>query len=154
MIAKFRVFIGIALLSLLAGCASVEMASIEQDNLRKSFSEPSDEKAGLYLYRNGLLGTAVKRSLSIDGIPVGAPAVKTFFYIEVEPGSRVVATESEFGSNEVSLNTLPGQNYFVQQYLKMGLLTAGANLKLVSPEEGQKGVLECKLAKSDYESWQ
>jgi len=79
MIAKFRVFIGIALLSLLAGCASVEMASIEQDNLRKSFSEPSDEKVGLYLYRNGLLGTAVKRSLSIDGIPVGAPAVKTFF---------------------------------------------------------------------------
>ena len=74
MIAKFRVSIGIALLSLLAGCASVEMASIEQDNLRKSFSEPSDEKAGLYLYRNGLLGTAVKRSLSIDGIPVGAPA--------------------------------------------------------------------------------
>jgi hypothetical protein len=49
---------------------------------------------------------------------------------------------------------LPGQNYFVRQYLKMGLLTAGANLKVVSPEEGQKGVLECKLAKSDYESWQ
>ncbi|MDA8782915.1 DUF2846 domain-containing protein, partial [Porticoccaceae bacterium] len=98
--------------------------------------------------------TAVKRSLSIDGIPVGAPAVKTFFYIEVEPGSRVVVTESEFGSNEVSLDMLPGQNYFVRQYLKMGLLTAGANLKLVSPEEGQKGVLECKLAKSDYENWQ
>ena len=102
----------------------------------------------------GCLVQLSKGVLALMAIPVGAPAVKTFFYIEVEPGSRVVATESEFGSNEVSLNTLPGQNYFVRQYLKMGLLTAGANLKLVSPEEGQKGVLECKLAKSDYESWQ
>ena len=142
-----------AFILLLSACATVEMESVEQDTLRKEFADPSNGKSGLYIYRNSIFGTAVKKSLRVDGIPVGAPAIKTFFYVETDPGALVVSTDSEFGNNDVTVDTVAGQNYFIRQYLKMGLMVAGANLELVSIEKGKKGVLECKLAKSDYENW-
>ena len=68
-----------AFILLLSACATVEMESVEQDTLRKEFADPSNGKSGLYIYRNSIFGTAVKKSLRVDGIPVGAPAIKTFF---------------------------------------------------------------------------
>ncbi len=40
-----------------------------------------------------------------------------------------------------------GKNYFIRQYIKFGVFVGGANLELVTEDEGKKGVLECKLAK-------
>ena len=39
-----------------------------------------------------------------------------------------------------------GRNYFVEQYIRMGLFVGGANLRLVDEAEGKKSVLECQLA--------
>ena len=44
------------------------------------------------------------------------------------------------------LDAKGGQNYFVRQYIKFGVVVGGANFELVSEEEGKQGVLECKLA--------
>jgi hypothetical protein len=38
-------------------------------------------------------------------------------------------------------------NYFVRQYVKLGVFVGGANLEVVPAEEGKKGVLECELAR-------
>lgn len=35
----------------------------------------------------------------------------------------------------------------LRQYIKIGLFVGGANLEIVSEEEGKKGVSKCKLAK-------
>jgi len=45
------------------------------------------------------------------------------------------------------IKTDQGMNYFVRQYIKMGVFVGGANLELVPEEEGKKGVSECNLAK-------
>ncbi len=71
----------------------------------------------------------------------------TYFYKEVQRGKHKLSTESEFSNNDLSIDAEKGRNYFVRQYIKMGLLVGGANLELVSEDEGMKGVLECKLAK-------
>ncbi len=131
----------------LTGCATVPMAPTADDQLRKQFSAPSEGKTGLYMYRNSNFGAALKKEISVDGQLVGATAPMTYFYREVSPGQHVLSTQSEFGNNDLIIKTDQGMNYFVRQYIKMGVFVGGANLELVSEEDGKKGVSECKLAK-------
>jgi len=144
-----KIIIGAAVIavSLLSGCASVPMASNEQDTALKQFSPPAGDKAGLYIFRNTFVGQALKKTLSIDGTVIGATANKTYFYREIMPGQHKLSTESEFGDNSITLLADGGKNYFVEQYIKMGAFVGGAGLKIVSEEEGKRGVLECRLAK-------
>jgi hypothetical protein len=130
----------------LTGCASVPMASVDTDKAKKEFSQPSDGKAGLYIYRNSSFGAALKKTISIDGSIIGESAPNTYFYKELEPGMHEVATESEFSDNKISIEFKKGVNYFIQQYIKFGAFVGGAGLKEVTEVEGKKGVLECKLA--------
>jgi len=124
------------------------MASSEEDIARKGFSYPSQDVAGLYIYRNSIVGGALKKTLYIDGEIIGESAPMTYFYWDIQPGRHVLSTESEFSDNSFSLDVEGGKNYYVHHYIKLGVFVGGANLKLVSEEEGKKGVLECKLAHS------
>ena len=53
-------------LALLAGCASVPMASLDDDVRAKSFTVRSG-KANIYLYRNETFGGVVPMTVSFDG---------------------------------------------------------------------------------------
>lgn len=132
--------------ALLAGCASVPMATEAEDTEAKTFAPPPADKAGVYIYRDSSLGSALKKTIYIDGEPIGESAAKTYFYEIVEPGEHRIATESEFGENDLVLQAEAGQNHYVRQYIKIGVFVGGANLKVVSEEEGQAGVQKCKLA--------
>lgn len=129
------------------GCASVPMASVEEDKTRKEFNSPPSDTAGLYIYRNTNLGGALKKTIKIDGEIIGESAPMTYFYKNIGPGSHQLSTESEFSDNALTLETEAGENYFVKQHIKMGVFVGGAKFELVPEEEGKKGVLECKMAK-------
>jgi uncharacterized protein DUF2846 len=131
----------------LTGCASVPMASSEQDQARKEFLKPAEGMAGLYVYRDSSFGAALKKTVSIDGKIIGETAAKTYFYKDIEPGKHSLSTESEFSDNAISINVEAGINYFVRQYIKFGAFVGGADLVPVSEEKGKQGVLSCKLAK-------
>ena len=131
----------------LSGCATVPMASTDKDAAKKAFKAPPANKAGLYVYRNSSFGGALKKNIYIDGKLIGESAPKTYFYRDIMPGMRKLSTESEFSDNSLSLNAQAGKNYFVRQYIKMGVFVGGANLQLMSEAEGKKGVLQSKLAK-------
>jgi len=146
MLKKILILLILAVSTYLTGCATVPMASVEKDNERKEFALPPQESAGLYIYRNTRLGGALKKTVFVDGRSVGETAPMTYFYMDVEPGVHVLSTESEFSNNDLEIKTRGGQNYFVRQYIKIGVFVGGANLELVSEEEGKQGVLECKLA--------
>jgi Protein of unknown function (DUF2846) len=149
MFARFRSLftLGAALsLSVMVGCASVPMASKELDAKAKTFAVPSEGKAGLYVYRDSSLGAALTKKVSLDGQVIGATASKTYFYTEVLPGSRTLATESEFSDNVLGIAVQVGKNYFVRQYIKLGVFVGGANLELVDEKTGKEGVLQCELA--------
>lgn len=133
--------------SYLAGCASVPMAPVEIDNERKEFTLPPPDTSGLYIFRNSNLGSALKKTVYVDGNIIGETAPMTYFYKDIKPGAHTLSTESEFSDNDFELETKGGQNYFVRQYIKLGLFVGGADFELVSEEEGKQGVLECKLAK-------
>lgn len=135
------------LLAFLAGgCASVPMASVEESGSRKAFAPPPADKAALYIFRDSSLGGSLKKTLYVNGEVIGESAPKTFFYRQVTPGTTTISTESEFSENDLSVETRGGQNYFIRQYIRIGVFVGGANLELVGEEEGREGVRACELA--------
>jgi Protein of unknown function (DUF2846) len=136
-------------LSFFAGCASVPMASKEESKQAKSFALPSGDNAGVYVYRSGGLGGALKKDVWIDDKCVGETAPNVFFYELVKGGQEhKISTESEFSPNDLLLKTESGKNYFVNQYMKFGVFVGGANLELVDEDKGKKEVAKLELAKA------
>lgn len=135
--------------SLLSGCASVPMESKENSDMAKKFSAPSKENSGMYIYRSGSFGGALKKDVWVDGDCVGETAPNMFFYKEVAGDQEhKVSTESEFSPNDLLVKTESGKNYFIKQYIKMGVFVGGAGVELVDEEEGKKEVSKLKMAKS------
>lgn len=135
-------------ISLSVGCVSVSMESREKSDMTKKFTSPSTDKAGLYIYRSGSYGGALKKDVWIDGKCIGETAPNIFFYEEVAGGiEHKVSTESEFSPNDLLLKTDGGQNYFVRQYLKMGVFVGGAGVELVDEEKGKQEIAKLELAK-------
>ncbi len=144
-----KIFIATAVAtSLLAGCASVPMESKENSDMAKKFSTPSENNSGMYIYRSGGFGGALKKDVWVDGNCVGETAPNVFFYEEVAGGQEhKVSTESEFSPNDLLVNTESGKNYFVRQFIKMGVFVGGAGVELVDEEKGKSEVSRLKMAK-------
>lgn len=133
---------------LITGCASVDMASKQESAKAKEFKQPSPGTAGVYLYRNSGVGGALKKDLWIDGKCVGESAPNIFFYSEVEGGkTHKLETESEFSPNALEMMFEAGKNYFIRQYIKLGVFVGGANLEQVPEEQGKKDVMQLEMAK-------
>ncbi|WP_444887281.1 DUF2846 domain-containing protein [Microbulbifer sp. JMSA008] len=135
--------------SLFAGCASVPMESDELSNKAKEFNSPTEGNAGLYIYRASGPGTALKKDIWVNDECVGQSAPNVFFYQEViGDKEHKVSTESEFSPNDLLVDVKAGENYFIEQYIKMGVFVGGADLKLVASEEGKADITKLKLAKA------
>jgi len=139
----------IAFASLLfAGCASVPMETAENNDMAKKFIPPSNGYAGLYIYRSGSFGGALKKDIWVDGKCIGESAPNVFFYEEVAGNlGHKISTESEFSPNDLQFTTDANKNYFVRQYIKMGAFVGGAGVELVDEEEGKKVVSNLRMAK-------
>jgi len=101
----------------LSGCASVKMASKEDDTTLKNFTLPPLDKAGLYIYRNSFVGQALKKDVYVDSVLIGETANEVFFYVEISPGTHTISTESEFGENSIIFQAEGGKNYFAAELI-------------------------------------
>ncbi|GLS90103.1 hypothetical protein GCM10007916_11700 [Psychromonas marina] len=135
---------------ILSGCSSVPMESKELTQSAQSFSVPSVENSGIYVYRkNTMVGAALKKDVFIDGACIGETAPGIFFYQEVAGNKpHTISTESEFSNNDLVINAESGQLYFVEQYIKMGAFVGGAGLQAVDEKIGKEEVLKSHLAKA------
>jgi len=145
-----KIAAALALLAVMTGCASVNMAPKQDSEEAKNFAYPDDGKAGVYVFRKDILiGVSLKKDIWINGECVGESARGVFFYRQVEGGQEhEIATESEFSPNTMILFTEAGNNYFVEQYLKIGVFVGGANLRQYDEEDGMKEVSELDMAVS------
>jgi len=133
---------------LISGCASVDMASKAESAKAKEFTPPSQGNAGVYVYRDSFVGKALKRDVWIDGKCIGASAPDVFFYTEVEGGkNHKIDTESEFSPNTFELMFEAGKNYFIRQFIKMGVFVGGAGLEQIPEEQGKIAVAKLEMAK-------
>jgi hypothetical protein len=132
---------------LVVGCASVPMESSQKTSDAKKFQPPAQGKSGLYVYRYGSFGGALKKDVWVDGKCLGETAPNVFFFQEVSADQEhKISTESEFSPNDLLLKTESGKNYFIQQYIKFGVAVGGAGVKLVDEAEGQKQISGLGLA--------
>jgi hypothetical protein len=145
----FKKLVFVAFVSaLLTGCASVPMESEAVSAKAKSFAPPTDGNSGLYIYRTSGVGTALKKDVRVDGKCIGESAPKVFFYEEVKGNEEhKISTESEFSPNDLLLKTESGRNYFIRQYIKLGVFVGGANLELVEEDKGKQDVSKLGMAK-------
>ncbi len=134
--------------ALISGCASVPMESKEKTDLAKQFNTPSANKAGLYIYRKDThFGAALKKDVYVDKACIGETAKGVFFYTEVDGNKEhSVSTESEFSPNDLIIKMKSGMNYFVEQFMKMGLFVGGAGLEQRDEETGKKEISELAMA--------
>ena len=144
---RFKLFLAALGIAVLSGCASVPMDSPSADATLKSFPAPPADQAGLYIYRDSFAGQALKKTLKIDGEVIGETANRTYFYRLVNPGNRVIATESEFSDNAINLLAVAGQNHYVRQSIKMGVFVGGAKLEVIPEATAQAHLQKCELAK-------
>jgi Protein of unknown function (DUF2846) len=132
----------------LAG-ASVDMAAKADSAKAKEFNPPSAGNAGVYVYRDSFVGKALKKDIWIDGKCIGESAPDVFFYAEVAGGkTHKVDTESEFSPNTLETMFDAGKNYFIRQFIKMGVFVGGAGVELIPEEQGKQAVAKLEMAKS------
>ena len=144
---KKNTFLALTATLLITGCASVNMAPKEESLKAKQFNQPSANNSGIYIYRNSVVGQALKKDLWVNGKCIGESAPNVFFYTEVEGGkNHKIDTESEFSPNALELMVEAGKNYFVRQFIKMGVFVGGAGLEQVSEEQGKADVAQLEMA--------
>ncbi len=125
------------------------MESKEASQKLKNFPRPTAGNSGLYLYRDSVLGASLKKDITVDGKCLGESAPNVFFFTEVEGGKQhVIATESEFSPNTLSLMVDAGRNYFIRQFIKIGVFVGGADLELIPEDQGKIAVSKLELATS------
>jgi hypothetical protein len=130
-----------------AGCASVPMEGIERTAAAQKFNPPTEGTSGLYIYRYGPFGGALKKDVWVDGKCIGETAPNVFFYEEVGGDKEhKISTESEFSPNDLLIKTKSGTLYFIRQYVKIGVFVGGAGLELVEEEEGKIAVRDLEMA--------
>ncbi|OYU11242.1 MAG: hypothetical protein CFE38_13460 [Comamonadaceae bacterium PBBC1] len=145
---KFFSSLVLAASLVLTGCASVDMASQADNAKSKEFNAPSQGMAGVYIYRDSVMGKALKRDIWLNGQCVGASAPDVFFYTEAAGGqTHKIETESEFSPNTLELVVEAGKNYFIRQFIKMGVLSGGSDLEKMPEDQGQKAVAKLNMAK-------
>ena len=127
-----------------AGCASIPMADQAADKVAKNFTAPPG-MSRIYVYRNEGFGAAVTMDVFIDGRKLGQTVSTTYLVADVAPGSHAIMGKSE-NESFINLTTVAGRIYYVWQEVKMGLMYARNELKLMDDRAGQAGVLECNLA--------
>ena len=146
---SLKAFLSLLAITVLSGCASVSMEGKEKSDAAKKFGQPTAGNAGVYIYRSGSFGAALKKDLWINGKCVGESAPNVFFYEEVKGDSEhTISTASEFSPNDLVLKAVSGAIYFVRQYIKIGVFIGGANLEVVNEEEGKREVAKLDLAVS------
>ncbi|UOO82247.1 DUF2846 domain-containing protein [Uruburuella testudinis] len=136
----------VALSIMVSGCASVNLVPAEEMAQAKSFDTPKGNLSGLYVYRDSSFGSTLKKDIWVNGECLGESAPHVFFFTEVPSGEQKISTESEFSPNPLLITTEPGKNYFIRQYIKLGVFVGGANLEQVSEQKGRAAVAKLKMA--------
>jgi hypothetical protein len=138
----------------LFGCASVPMGDSNKDATLKTFAGKPDI-ASVYIYRNESLGPVNRIIVQIDGKFLGKTVPFVYLYTDISPGKHVISSTSlnPYTSNptftdNLEFEAIAGKRYYVWQEYTLGFPFPKSKLHLVDEAEGQKGVLETRLAES------
>jgi len=143
-----RGYLALPVLLLMGACATVPMATSQEDQLGKRFEPPPPDKAAIYLYREGIMGALVPVDVAVQaqggGLDVSL-APDTWVRIQGEPGPIEVrcAKDQSVGQR---FDMRPGETRYVEVSYKMTLWGSACAVQEVSELTGQRGVAGGKRA--------
>ncbi len=141
------VVLTVASLLLFAGCASVPLATPEQDGEAKGFI-PKADVARLYIYRNPqLAGASAICPITVNGRSVGSLKNGTFVVEDVGPGFSQITVSLGSSENQASVSCAVGQICFVSTGF-VGHGIGPPEMVQVSTEVGQSDVQRLDLIKT------
>ena len=130
----------------LGACASVTLAPSTQDVAGKQFAPPPDGQAALYIFREGIFGSAVLLPVSVGQRAIGALAVDTWFLIEVPPGSYDVRCVGGENADSRTVQLAPSETRYVEAAVRPGFLASRCAVLEVAAETGRKAIRAGKRA--------
>ncbi|SEM39438.1 Protein of unknown function [Luteibacter sp. UNCMF331Sha3.1] len=137
----------IAVVSVLSGCASVQKADRGASDQAKVFA-PLTDKGVVYVYRDEILGGAIKMPVKVDDVVAGQTGPKSFLQLALTPGHHTIASLSEKDA-ALPIDVEAGKTYYVWQEVKMGVMSARSALHLVTADVGKAGVRKCDLLQTE-----
>ncbi len=132
------------LLTSLAGCSGVGKMPIQFDSYARHLDPPA-EKALVYVVRPSSMGQTVRFTVTCDGDSIGATGGGRYIYTLQEPGAHLFVSKAE-NKSELPIVLEAGKTYYLEQQIKMGLLTARANLERLDDVEGREKLEKCSLS--------
>lgn len=137
-----------ALVIALTGCASAPNTSSSP----KLFAAPAN-RALIFIYRNGNEGLRetvfpALMTVSVNGHTLGQTADKTFFRLNVKPGTYTITSLAE-NVAKLNLTVEAGKIYYVQQEISTWSLSPKSSLQLVDENRGHASVFASKIIASN-----
>lgn len=130
---------------LVAGCASVPMASQSSDTEAKAFA-PDPDKAKIYVNFDQAKGSVIIQ-LTLDGRIVTSLTSRTYAMLTVTPGEHILSEAGQLERVEQArLNAEAGKTYFYKLYIKAGWMNPRAHLTLLDEAEGKERLMKSKRA--------
>lgn len=130
----------------LSACTTVNFSSKEAEADAKQFKAPSENKSGIYVYRDGVIGAARGRQVWVEEECIGKVSGKTFIYKEIPGGKEYkISTSTAIGKNSINLKVLPGKNYFIRQYLIIAPISGMTYLEEKGEVEAVEAIKELRL---------
>jgi hypothetical protein len=135
--AYVRRFVAVTIIALTAGCVSTPQGSVERDAEAKQFAS-SPGNSTLFIYRPDNDSLNWDTVLWINGKLIGATLPRTFFRVNVVPGTHTI-TGMGHDNGKLTLETRDGELYFVSV-----LGVAGNSLFWQVPAEiGRRAINRC-----------
>jgi len=148
---KFRPVVALiaVIATMMAGCASLPLASETLDKQAKEF-KPVPDKAVVYIYRKNsrIYKKAVKFPIAIDGHNLGEVKTGTFFRVELEPGVHdiwVLKSDTFSSVSRYSQKLEANQQYFLRNTMKNMTFKGHSKLTLTRADEAKNHIRECQL---------
>lgn len=127
-----------------AGCSAVGKLPVQFDEYARGLA-PDSARALVYVVRPSNAGKISKFVVTCDGDSIGATGGRRYIYTLQPPGKHLFVSRAE-NRSELPIALEGGRTYFLEQKIRMGLLSARNSLERVGEAEGREKLAKCSLS--------
>jgi hypothetical protein len=154
---KYLIITVVTIYTLLSGCATAPLATIQDDTIAKLF-KPIKGKSSIYLYSLHCRNMTFDRGIitvTIDNKILRKNSFKTYLKLTLDPGKHIITSQMKFGKiTTLEIETEKNKNYFIGQSFETSnsfatiFSSPWVEMNQDFQSKGIKKVRECKLAKT------
>ncbi len=137
----------IVVMLICTGCATPRQWSMPIDQKDLAAKTCPADKSCIYVIRPVSMGGAMHFVIKDNDVRVGETGPRSYLAWLREPGAVNLVSVSE-NTAALGFEAQAGQNYYILQSVKMGILTARSAISFISQDEALSYMKNCKLAKS------